>query len=64
MAWKINMEGLLNTLEAARIKNLNRVKNIPVKVQKSSPPLFNEKELYGVIPADSRHPFDVRSLSE
>ena len=44
------------------VERLNRVKNNPLDTRESSEPLYAEAELYGVIPADSRQPFDVREV--
>ncbi|GAB5453639.1 MAG: propionyl-CoA carboxylase [Halioglobus sp.] len=44
------------------VERLNRVKNNPLDTRESSDPLYAEAELYGVIPADSRQPFDVREV--
>ncbi len=44
------------------VERLNRVKNNPLDTRESCDPLYAEAELYGVIPADSRQPFDVREV--
>lgn len=44
------------------ISNLNRVKTIDMAVRDVKAPLYDPKELYGVIPADSRQPYDVREV--
>lgn len=44
------------------ISNLNRVKNIDMAVRDVKAPLYDPQELYGVIPADNRQPYDVREV--
>lgn len=44
------------------IGNLNYQKNTTLVLQKSKDPVFNVDELYGIIPADPRYPFDVREV--
>ncbi len=44
------------------IANLNFTKQISLKVQKPRDPLYPADEIYGVIPADSRKPYDVREV--
>jgi 3-methylcrotonyl-CoA carboxylase beta subunit len=44
------------------VANLNKPKRIPFHVAPTEEPLFDAKEIYGVIPADSRQPFDVREI--
>ncbi|WEX07694.1 carboxyl transferase domain-containing protein [Chelativorans sp. AA-79] len=44
------------------VKNLNRKKTIGLHLQKMIPPLYDAKEIYGVIPADVRQPYDVREV--
>ncbi|KFN46036.1 carboxyl transferase domain-containing protein [Arenimonas metalli] len=53
-----------HALEIARdiVKHLNRRKPLPVAVQTPSEPLFPAEELYGVIPKDTRRPFDIREV--
>lgn len=53
-----------DALIAARriIANLNRKKSHPVVLQALKEPLYDPQELYGVIPADPRYPFDVREI--
>jgi len=57
-------ENDLHALEIARgiVKHLNRRKQLPVAVQAPSEPLFSPQELYGVIPKDTRRPFDIREV--
>ena len=42
--------------------HLNKKKQVPVKIRQVEAPLADPKQLYGVIPADSRQPFDVREV--
>ena len=53
-----------DALEIARnlIAHLNRRKVLPVSVQPSSEPLFAAEELYGIVPKDTRRPFDIREV--
>ena len=53
-----------HALEIARdiVRHLNRKKQLPVAVQPPSEPLFPAEELYGVIPKDTRRPFDIREV--
>ena len=44
------------------VANLNRQKNHSLVLRESKEPLLDPNELYGIIPADSRYPFDVREV--
>src|SRR5579862_9881868 len=44
------------------VGNLNRVKTVSLDVEEAREPLFAAEELYGVIPADTRQPYDVREV--
>ena len=44
------------------ILNLNQKKNVSLDVREPREPLYPAEELYGVIPADPRKPYDVREL--
>ena len=44
------------------VANLNREKNIGVKLQEVSEPLYSPSEIYGVIPKDVRQPYDIREI--
>jgi len=44
------------------VGNLNRVKCISLDVKEASEPFFAAEELYGVIPTDTRHPYDVHEV--
>ncbi|MET3130326.1 3-methylcrotonyl-CoA carboxylase beta subunit [Oxalobacteraceae bacterium GrIS 1.11] len=54
----------LHALSLARtiVSNLNRVKPRQAAPRESSEPNYAPKELYGVIPLDTRKPFDVREV--
>ncbi|WP_374472562.1 carboxyl transferase domain-containing protein [Arenimonas sp.] len=53
-----------HALQIARdiVKHLNRRKPLPVAVQPPREPLYPAEELYGVIPRDTRRPFDIREV--
>jgi len=57
-------ENDLHALALARsvVGNLNWRKPEQLRLQPPRPPLFDAHELYGVIPADPRKPFDVREI--
>jgi len=44
------------------VGSLNRNKNIDVQLREPVAPLYDSQEIYGVIPADSRKPYDVREI--
>src|SRR6266702_5064348 len=44
------------------VSNLNLRKNVSLEVQEPREPLYPADELYGVIPADPRKPYDVREI--
>jgi 3-methylcrotonyl-CoA carboxylase beta subunit len=44
------------------VANLNRGKQPAVAMQTPEAPLYDPEELYGVIPADTRKPYDVREV--
>ena len=54
----------LHALSLARtlIGNLNRKKPEPLRLREPVPPRYDPSELYGVIPTDTRKPFDVREV--
>jgi 3-methylcrotonyl-CoA carboxylase beta subunit len=54
----------LHALALARqaVRNLNRAKAPNIALHPSQDPLYDASELYGVIPTDSRKPFDVRDI--
>ncbi|MEO6169985.1 MAG: carboxyl transferase domain-containing protein, partial [Lysobacter sp.] len=53
-----------HALQIARdiVASLNRKKTLSVAVQRMREPLFAAQELYGVVPKDSRRPFDIREV--
>ena len=53
-----------HALELARraVANLNRAGRLGVAMQEPRPPLYDPEELYGVIPASPRTPFDAREI--
>ena len=44
------------------VGSLNRKKNIELQLLEPVAPLYAKQEIYGIIPADSRKPFDVREI--
>ena len=54
----------LHALSLARtlIGNLNRKKPESLRLREPMPPRYDPNELYGVIPTDTRKPFDVREV--
>ncbi len=44
------------------IARLNRVKNIDLDIRESREPLYPAEDIYGVIPKDTRQPYDVREV--
>ena len=44
------------------VKNLNRTKRIGLALKKPIQPLYAQDEIYGVVPADLRQPYDVREI--
>lgn len=53
-----------HALKIARriVSNLNLKKTTSVAMREIREPIFDPKEMYGIIPADSRYPFDVREI--
>ncbi len=53
-----------HALEITRdiVANLNKRKKLPFKVAASEEPALSTEQLYGVIPADARKPYDVREV--
>ncbi len=49
-------------LARASVKNLNLRKEAQSTLTEPQPPRYPAEELYGVIPADTRKPFDVREI--
>jgi 3-methylcrotonyl-CoA carboxylase beta subunit len=44
------------------VGNLNRTKRVELATRPVTEPLYDAEEIYGVIPADTRQPFDVREV--
>ncbi len=44
------------------VANLNRVKNVGMALGGGEEPLYDPEELYGIIPSDTRKPYDVREV--
>ena len=53
-----------HALQIARdiVFNLNRKKSLPLAVQAAREPLYAADELYGIVPKDTRRPFDIREI--
>ena len=50
------------TMARRAVANLNHRKAPELTVQPAEEPLYDPEELYGVIPADTRQPYDVREV--
>jgi len=44
------------------VGNLNRMKSVPVEVAPPREPLYSAEEIYGIIPPDTRRPYEVREV--
>ncbi|MBP6816384.1 MAG: methylcrotonoyl-CoA carboxylase [Burkholderiaceae bacterium] len=44
------------------VANLNRRKDVPLALREPRPPAYDPHELYGLIPTDTRKPYDVREV--
>ena len=53
-----------HALQLARdaIARLNRIKPLFMDIKESVEPLYDSREIYGIIPKDSRQPYDVREI--
>lgn len=53
-----------HALEIARaiVAHLNRVKSVSLDLTAPEEPLYDPAEIYGIIPADPRQPYDVREV--
>ncbi|MBK6728714.1 MAG: methylcrotonoyl-CoA carboxylase [Xanthomonadales bacterium] len=53
-----------HALEIARdvLAHLNRGKTLPVTVRPPADPAYAAQDLYGILPRDTRYPFDVREI--
>jgi 3-methylcrotonyl-CoA carboxylase beta subunit len=54
----------MHALALARqaVATLNRGKDVGVELREPRPPKYDGKELYGVVPTDTRKPYDVREI--
>ncbi|HET6545142.1 MAG TPA: carboxyl transferase domain-containing protein [Rhodanobacteraceae bacterium] len=44
------------------VANINRVKTVPLALAEPREPLYPAEDLYGIVPRDTRIPFDIREL--
>ena len=53
-----------HALQIARslVGNLNRRKDVPLAVREAREPAYPANELYGIVPKDTRRPFDIREV--
>ncbi|WP_031237510.1 carboxyl transferase domain-containing protein [Asticcacaulis sp. AC460] len=53
-----------DALRTARriVGNLNRTKNLPLATRPVAEPLYPTEDIYGIVPADTRQPFDIRQI--
>ncbi|HLU14028.1 MAG TPA: carboxyl transferase domain-containing protein, partial [Arenimonas sp.] len=53
-----------HALQIARdvIRHLNRRKQVPLALQEPREPLYPAEQIYGIVPRDTRRPFDVREV--
>ncbi len=53
-----------HALQIARqlVRNLNRIKPLTLDVREPQEPLYPAEDIYGIIPSDSRQPYDVREI--
>ena len=56
------MPGAFDTRRLQAVATLRNTKNPDVQLREPRPPKFDSRELYGVIPTDTRKPFDVREI--
>src|SRR5690606_34541373 len=50
------------TLARRAVAGLNRRKDVPLDLRPPRDPLYDPAEIYGVIPKDTRVPYDVREI--
>jgi len=50
------------TLAKTIVGNLNRVKPVAMNIKPVIEPAYDAQEIYGIIPKDSRQPFDIREI--
>ncbi|MCE5233935.1 MAG: carboxyl transferase domain-containing protein [Mizugakiibacter sp.] len=53
-----------HALQIARdiVASLNRSKAVPLALREPAEPLYPAEELYGIVPRDTRRPFDIREI--
>ncbi|KAA2284494.1 carboxyl transferase domain-containing protein [Arenimonas fontis] len=53
-----------HALQIARdvVRHLNRRKQVPLALQEPREPLYPAEQIYGIVPRDTRRPFDVREV--
>ncbi len=44
------------------LAHLNRVKRVPLALREPVEPKYDPRELYGIVPRDTRRPFDIREI--
>ena len=44
------------------VANLNRVKPVTLRLADAEEPLYDPEEIYGILPSDTRKPYDVREI--
>jgi 3-methylcrotonyl-CoA carboxylase beta subunit len=44
------------------VSNLNRKKHAPLDIREPLPPLYSPQEIHGIVPQDTRQPYDVREI--
>ena len=44
------------------VANLNRIKPVSLALGQSEAPLYDPREIYGIVPTDTRKPYDVREI--
>ena len=44
------------------VSTLNTAKALPADMTSPEPPLYDPAEIYGIVPRDTRHPYDVREI--
>ena len=44
------------------VSTLNTAKALPADMTSPEPPLYDPAEIYGIVPRDTRHPYDVREV--
>ena len=49
-------------IAGASVANLNRKKTVPLDCIAPQAPLYDAEEIYGIVPADLRKPYDVREV--